>query len=1351
MHFLLDNNTEIEKIEILKNYIGEIKNLKIFVEQDDTKTEFEIKVNESPDKEKNPYIIIQTPEKNANEEKFNLRFVPKYRELVCGKISKEIFYEDIRYYGGMECFIPNLKIIKYFIEQFPENSEKIKKLCQKIIDIINVIINSICYSEKNYLNFKKILVPLLGALAEINHVLPENYQKELYNNHIFSSLYILIVCSSVPMALKKSYEMITGLNDVNKLCINFDVLILDINEYNFICFEWYSTILYIYIGFVLIVFNDYKKVPKNIISQLIKLNKNGDNNFNNKIENNLLIKLLVNSLNYICDLKEEENNILKNNEKVYNLSEFLRENKDNYSEFFLKHILIIIKALLNIIDFNSISFEDNKIKINININNNEINNNNEIIINNNLINDNYIDIANDYKSKYKNLVDSLEDIFKNNKFFDDKIKTIIIKELKDFSKHQKYLIKIFNFENNHEFELESELIIREFIDYHREYHKLMKNIFIYNRFWSDKKLFFNEEKKKFLKYKYLNYYTTNFQRPLIFPVLDYKYSYPRLTDFTIKDDFYIIEENKDDYKFSLCCPELDEFCIKYENQIKKRIEKDYMESIHIYNVCLVKRTHHIKGKLYILNKNGLIKKFLFHSFPKDIAKDIPCCNVSGEIQHYNHKKEKICYGEIFLCPEKDMNIKIFIDINDVRLILHRIYFYRKTAIEIFTNTKSYYFNFAEDFKLKNAKKGEIYCERVINMMSYYYKTEFFPIKINQNLMGYSRQFCQMVKKYSEENSKKFDLMEIENKYMSVIFDHWKPNFEDIEFSTFDMIIYLNLLSNRSYTDLYQYPIFPLLFFYEKNEKNLEATYMPRNLNEHIGFQAITEKSKIRKNMIKYTFNETRKENEEFDEIFEKPIYFKTHYSNNVYTSNFLIRLFPYSFLTIELQGCDFDTPDRLFFSIEETFYNISYQKSDVRELIPEFYYFPEIFMNLNKINFHERSNGKRVDDVEMPSDLTLGEKLSLNSLNNEIIEENYQNSNYFRFFKFIERMRNLLESKKTEINYWINIIFGPKQRYDNFKKQDQYFRDETYVDFTKDKEKDFAKYLSDSNIMTSVEFGISPVQTLFNEKEIINYKYRPIIYDNKIKDNKELYKELTKCIEKYYIDENKNKNVNNNNTNNKSSTRERKFTIFSFFQRNAFGNKNNNNYNENKTKNILKNMIKNEKIGLRAYKNGKVEIFINEEFFDELYDHTDEITFLDYNKRLNMFCTSSKDGYLFLYAYPNKLITAIKHSIGSYFDKVFLCSNPFPAIIAFDEKNFELFSFSINGFKILQVKLKDILDLSERKKNLDIIPFFNSNGGTYKDRLVFILENIKGKNFKCSIITLPFFNKEEKNLEVIIK
>ena len=53
-------------------------------------------------------------------------------------------------------------------------------------------------------------------------------------------------------------------------------------------------------------------------------------------------------------------------------------------------------------------------------------------------------------------------------------------------------------------------------------------------------------------------------------------------------------------------------------------------------------------------------------------------------------------------------------------------------------------------------------------------------------------------------------------------------------------------------------------------------------------------------------------------------YIQNLYSNCVYVSNFMIRLFPYSFCAIELQGDGFDDPNRLFFSIDETFYNISY-------------------------------------------------------------------------------------------------------------------------------------------------------------------------------------------------------------------------------------------------------------------------------------------------------------------------------------------------------------------------------------------------------------------------------------------
>ena len=353
----------------------------------------------------------------------------------------------------------------------------------------------------------------------------------------------------------------------------------------------------------------------------------------------------------------------------------------------------------------------------------------------------------------------------------------------------------------------------------------MKNNFIFNRYWSDKKLFFTEKKRKLLKYKSINYYTTNFQRPLLFPVNDYKYSYPHLTNFEINQNFYLNEqENNEYYNFTIDCPELDKFSINYEQEIIKEIEEKH-SSIIIYNVCMVKRTHHIKGKLFALHKDGLITKLFFYSFPCDIAKNIPCCNVTKDFQHLNYKKENICFGGIFVCPEKDMNIKIVIDLSNVRLILQRIYFYRRTAIEIFTNTKCYFFNFED-----NVEK----CKNFILMMStyFYFTKEFFPINIKNETIGYSRIFSEGLKKYVEEGgNKNIDLKLFDNKFIRKILEDWYSSNNDFKFSTFDIIIFLNILSNRSYIDLFQYPVFPLLFYYEKKENN-NYILTPRDLKNH---------------------------------------------------------------------------------------------------------------------------------------------------------------------------------------------------------------------------------------------------------------------------------------------------------------------------------------------------------------------------------------------------------------------------------------------------------------------------------------------------------------------------------------
>ena len=123
-----------------------------------------------------------------------------------------------------------MKIIKYFISFFKEDENKINQLNIILSEIMENIFKFICYSEKNYENFKKIIVPLLGALGEINHVYPNDKINNLYSKNVFSLLYIIIISSSLPFAIKKTYMKITGIYNDDKLNLNFDDLIIDVNH-----------------------------------------------------------------------------------------------------------------------------------------------------------------------------------------------------------------------------------------------------------------------------------------------------------------------------------------------------------------------------------------------------------------------------------------------------------------------------------------------------------------------------------------------------------------------------------------------------------------------------------------------------------------------------------------------------------------------------------------------------------------------------------------------------------------------------------------------------------------------------------------------------------------------------------------------------------------------------------------------------------------------------------------------------------------------------------------------------------------------------------------------------------------
>ena len=906
----------------------------------------------------------------------------------------------------------------------------------------------------------------------------------------------------------------------------------------------------------------------------------------------------------------------------------------------------------------------------------------------------------------------------------------------NYEENKNLLHAILNNENNNniEFISKEEKLINEFIDYERQYRHLLKEQFIFNRFWSNKKLFFDENTRdKELKYKSINYYTENFQRPIIYPFLDYKYQYPSFSYFVLDNNFYNNEESKDNYNFYLESQSLEDLIEKYNQNYIDLIKEKYKNNIKMYDVCLVKRTHHVKGKLFLVKNNSKIKKIYFLSYPKSRVDTIPSCNYlenNSQQQEFRQtiQNKHVCYGSFFICPDKDCNIKIKIDVDDIRMILRRIYFYRKSAVEIFTSNKSYYFNFYENPLMENYhnKMAESNSINVISLLSNSFNYDLTPIDINNQVIGYSKEFNYEVKdiminqniinqkdnkdnistasnknkdkdKDKDKNIIKEEIQKEENKFIDNLVKRWineenHYGYMNNEICTFDIIILLNLLSNRSYNDLYQYPIFPLLFFYDKLDIN-NYSLVPRTLNCHIGFQTDTKSGETRKKQFINSYEMTKEEiNDGISDIAEA-YYFNTNYSNSVYTCNYLLRLFPYSFIAIEIQGDGFDDPNRLFHSIEHCFNSISSLNTDLRELLPEFYFLPEMFININKINFKKKNGEIQIDNVEIPK--------NINDKNNE------DNNNNYGCFKFIEYMRNNLEKKNVQIYNWLNLIFGNKQKYNNINKLDQYFRSETYFNFNKEDDEKLSGYLKNDLIMSSVEFGLTPIQILFNDKEI-----------------KENENNSTYCLV--------NKNIID--TNLKSNIYKDKKYIINIKNKTEI--KNEYTFNENKNYVFKKG---NKAINFISNNLGNVKLYINDKLMKEFYDQKSIIKYIDYNKRLNMFATTSIDGYCCVYSLPNKLLSVIKHPNNGYFDYILLSSNPFPSIIAFDKIANDFYSYSLGGLFIKKVNLSNIVgDLDKLKINIiNIYPMFDTDGGAHKDLLIINLEKISN-----IVVNLPFFEKE---------
>ncbi|XP_074039370.1 A kinase anchor protein rugose isoform X1 [Leptinotarsa decemlineata] len=215
-----------------------------------------------------------------------------------------------------------------------------------------------------------------------------------------------------------------------------------------------------------------------------------------------------------------------------------------------------------------------------------------------------------------------------------------------------------------------------------------------------------------------------------------------------------------------------------------------------------------------------------------------------------------------------------------------------------------------------------------------------------------------------------------------------------EISNFEYLMFLNTIAGRTYNDLNQYPVFPwVLTNYDSKDLDLSQPSNYRDLSKPIGAL----------NPSRRAYFEERYSTWEHESI--PPFHFGTHYSTSAFVFNWLIRLEPFTTMFLSLQGGKFDYPNRLFSSLSLSWKNCQRDTSDVKELIPEFYFLPEMFMNSNRYRLGLNEDGKPIGDVELPPWASSPEE-----------------------FVRINRMALESEFVSCQLHQWIDLIFGYKQR-----------------------------------------------------------------------------------------------------------------------------------------------------------------------------------------------------------------------------------------------------------------------------------------------------------------------------------
>jgi len=336
--------------------------------------------------------------------------------------------------------------------------------------------------------------------------------------------------------------------------------------------------------------------------------------------------------------------------------------------------------------------------------------------------------------------------------------------------------------------------------------------------------------------------------------------------------------------------------------------------------------------------------------------------------------------------------------------------------------------------------------------------------------------------FEKENDQKFVMDYINNNSRNI-----NKNFGDVKYHTelwsngllsnFDYLMYLNIMGSRSFNDLSQYPVFPWVItnYEDSDDFDLSEEKNYRDLSKPIGALNAEKFEKFNKKYLEMKLNSSH---------CEPPYFFGKHYSTPAYVIYYLTRAFPH--LQLQIQGGSFGPAERMFNSIKDCWEYLYFDmiRSEVMELIPEFYKSDgEFLLNIHNIHLDKNKNsGKSINEVVLP-------KWAKSPSD------------------FVNICRSALESEyvSSNINNWIDLIFGYKQRGEAAEANDNLFYYVTYDNYNYDEFPEDKKF----SINQILQFGQTPRQ-LFLEAHPKKKGFDMLNYE--IISNP---KEISGAIEKY--------------------------------------------------------------------------------------------------------------------------------------------------------------------------------------------------------------------------------------------